>query len=242
MGMVDGKVAVITGATSGIGAKMAEVFVAEGAKVVIAGRRAVPGQQLAKQLGSVAQFIQVDVAKESDVKAMVDGAVARFGRLDCLVNNAGIPGPLCGIAELDMAEYDAAMSVLLRSVFLGIKHVAPVMIKQGQGSIINVASVAGNRTGYGGQTYSAAKAAVIHLTRCTAMELGEKNVRVNSISPGAIVTGIFGKAFGVSDDAADRTAAFSRTTSRSFSPFHAQAGPWTSPRPPYGLRVMHQAS
>jgi NAD(P)-dependent dehydrogenase (short-subunit alcohol dehydrogenase family) len=112
----------------------------------------------------------------------------------------------------------AAMSVLLRAMVLGIKYAAPIMIGQGQGSIVNVASIAGHRTGYAGATYSAAKAAVIHLTRCAAMELGEKNVRVNSISPGAIVTGIFGKAFGIADDAADRTAAVLDETFTKFQP------------------------
>jgi NAD(P)-dependent dehydrogenase (short-subunit alcohol dehydrogenase family) len=110
------------------------------------------------------------------------------------------------------------MSVLLRAVVLGIKYATPIMIGQGQGSIVNVASIAGHRTGYAGATYSAAKAAVIHLTRCAAMELGEKNVRVNSISPGAIVTGIFGKAFGIADDAADRTAAVLDETFTKFQP------------------------
>ena len=137
---------------------------------------------------------------------MVAGARDRFGRLDCLVNNAGVPGQGGSITELDVAEYDATMAVLLRGVFLGIKHAAPIMIKQGQGSIINIGSVAGSQAGYGTHAYSAAKAAVIHLTRCAAMELGPQNVRVNSISPGAIVTGIFGKGFGVPDDVADRTA------------------------------------
>ncbi|HME21103.1 MAG TPA: SDR family oxidoreductase [Acetobacteraceae bacterium] len=207
MGMLDGKVAIITGSTSGIGARAAELFVAEGANVIIAGRRAVRGQELAEKLGPTAHYIQTDVSKESDVVAMVAGASARFGRLDCLVNNAGVPGPGGSITELDVAGYDAAMAVLLRGVFLGIKHAAPIMMQQGQGSIINIGSVAGSQAGYGGYTYSAAKAAVIHLTRCMAMELGPRNVRVNSISPGAIVTGIFGKAFGVADDVADRTAA-----------------------------------
>jgi NAD(P)-dependent dehydrogenase (short-subunit alcohol dehydrogenase family) len=206
MGFLDGKVAIVTGSTSGIGARTAEVFVAEGAKVVISGRRAARGQELVERLGPATHFIQTDVSKESDVAALVAGAKARFGRLDCLVNNAGAPGPAGSIAELKVADYDAAMAVLLRGVLLGIKHAAPIMIQQGHGSIINIGSVAGSQAGYGGHVYSAAKAAVIHLTRCAAMELGPRNVRVNSISPGAIVTGIFGKACGVPDDVADRTS------------------------------------
>src|SRR5260370_28458979 len=146
MGMLDGKVAIITGATSGIGATTAKVFVAEGAKVVIAGRRTAAGQQLANELGSAAHFIQTDVAQETAVKAMVDEAVARYERLDCLVNNAGIPGPMSGLIDLDMAEHDAAMGVLLRRRVLGIKYAAPILIEQAQGSIINIARIAGHPT------------------------------------------------------------------------------------------------
>ena len=164
-------------------------------------------EELAEKLGPTAHYIQTDVSKKSDVVAMVAGATDRFGRLDCLVNNAGAPGPGGSITELDVAGYDATMAVLLRGVFLGIKHAAPIMMQPGQGSIINIGSVAGIQAGNGGHTYSAAKAAVIHLTRCAAMELGPRNVRVNSISPGAIVTGIFGKACGLPDDVADRTSA-----------------------------------
>jgi NAD(P)-dependent dehydrogenase (short-subunit alcohol dehydrogenase family) len=157
------------------------------------------------------------VANEPEVKAMVDCAVATYGRLDCLVNNAGGPPPRSGtgegdptsrgsIATLDMEEYDAAMGVLLRGVVLGMKHAAVVILRRGSGSIINIASVAGSRTGYGGLADSAAKAVVIHLSRCVAMELGEKGIRVNSISPGGILTGIFGKAFGLPGEVADWTS------------------------------------
>jgi NAD(P)-dependent dehydrogenase (short-subunit alcohol dehydrogenase family) len=105
-----------------------------------------------------------------------------------------------------MEEYDATMAAMLRGVVLGMKHAAGVMLRQGNGSIMNIASVAGLRTGYGLLTYSAAKAAVIHLTRFVAVELGEKGIRVNSISPGAILTGIFGKYLGLPDEIADRTS------------------------------------
>lgn len=218
MGMLDGKVAIITGGTSGIGERTAELFVREGAKVVIAGRRADVGERVANRIGPAAYFIRTDVASEADVKAMVDCAVAQFGRLDCLVNNAGVAGPLCAIADLDLSDYDAAMNILLRGVFLGIKYAAPVMVRQGTGSIVNVASIAGHQSGYSGQVYAAAKAAVIHLSRCIAAELGEKNVRVNSLSPGAILTGIFGKAFGVEDNLADRTASVLEEDFAKFQP------------------------
>jgi NAD(P)-dependent dehydrogenase (short-subunit alcohol dehydrogenase family) len=203
MGALEGKVAVVTGATSGIGAKTAERFVAEGAKVVIAGRRHAEGEALARRLGSHAIFIRADVAEEAQVKAMIERAVASFGRLDCLFNNAGTPGRMTGIADVDMAHFDATMNVHVKGVVLGMKHAAPVMSRQGSGSIINTGSVGGLRAGTSPHIYAAAKAAVIHLTRCVAIELAGHGVRVNSISPGAIVTGIFAKGAGVADSAAD---------------------------------------
>ena len=208
MGRLQGKVAVITGATSGIGLRTAEVFVTEGAKVVIAGRRAAEGEALAAQLGAACHFRQTDVTEEDQVRALINEAVERFGRLDCLFNNAGGPAQTGGIETLEADRFDAAMATLLRSVMLGMKHAAPIMRQQGSGSIINNGSIAGRLAGFSSSlVYGAAKAAVIHLTKCVAMELGESGIRVNSISPGAIATGIFGKALGLSAGAADATAA-----------------------------------
>ncbi|MDP2626121.1 MAG: glucose 1-dehydrogenase [Candidatus Rokubacteria bacterium] len=207
MGKLDGKVAIVTGGTSGIGRRTAEVFVEEGASVVIAARREDLGREITAALGPRASFMRTDVTREADVQALVVHAVARFGRLDCLFNNAGGPAPAGGIETLPLDRFDAAIAVLLRSVMLGMKHAAPVMKKQGSGSIINNGSVAGVRAGFSSSMiYGAAKAAVIHLTRCVAMELGERGVRVNSISPGAIATGIFGKVAGLPDEAAEKTA------------------------------------
>jgi NAD(P)-dependent dehydrogenase (short-subunit alcohol dehydrogenase family) len=207
MGKLDGKVAIITGATSGIGLRTAEIFVAEGARTVIAGRRQGEGEALAKRLGANCVFRRTDVTDEAEVKALIDAAIQRFGRLDCLFNNAGGPAPTGGIEDIPAAGFDAAIALLLRSVVFGMKHAAPVMRRQGGGSIINNGSIAGTRAGYSSSIiYGCAKAAVIHLTRCVAMELGESNIRVNSISPGAIVTGILGKALGLSVEAAERTA------------------------------------
>ncbi len=200
---LEGKVAVITGGTSGIGARTAEVFVAEGAKVVIAGRRKERGERLAQKLGDTASFIRTDVSVEADVKAMVDHAVDRFGRLDCLMNNAGRGSQFAAIADADLEQFDAVIAVHLRAVLAGMKYAARVMAVQGTGSIINVASVNGTRAGLGGHYYSAAKAAAIHLTRCAAIELGEKGIRVNSLSPGMIATGAFGKYMGMQSDEAD---------------------------------------
>jgi len=205
VGRLDGKVAIITGGTSGIGARTVEVFVAEGARVVIAGRTVEKGARLADALGDNALFVQTDVSKEAEVEEMVAKAVEHFGQLDVLFNNAGIPGPNEPISHLSWEGYRTAMDVLVGGVLMGMKHASREMKRQGSGSIINCASVAGHRSGFGDHIYSAAKAAVIHVTRTVAMELGERGIRVNSISPGAILTPIFGKAMGMSTSDADGT-------------------------------------
>jgi NAD(P)-dependent dehydrogenase (short-subunit alcohol dehydrogenase family) len=203
MGILQDKIAVISGGTSGIGARTAELFVSHGAKVVIGGRRQETGQRLAERLGASAVFVRADVAVEAEVKAMIGVAVERFGRLDCLFNNAGVPSQRGGVADLDLDSFDAAMAIHLRGTLAGIKHAAPVMVEQASGSIINTASINGVRAGLAGIDYCVAKAAVIHLTRCVAVELGEKGIRVNCISPGPVATGIFAKSGGLDADAAD---------------------------------------
>jgi NAD(P)-dependent dehydrogenase (short-subunit alcohol dehydrogenase family) len=207
MPRLQGKIAIVTGATSGIGRKTAEIFVAEGAKVVTCGRRAELGRALEQQLGrDVCIFVEADVTKEADVERVIGTCVEHWGRIDCLFNNAGGPAPVGGIETIPVDGFDAAMATLVRSVMLGMKHAAPVMMKQQSGSIINNGSVAGLRTGLSSSIiYSAAKAAVIHLTKTVAMQLGEQNVRVNSISPGGVATGIFAKALGAGANA-DATA------------------------------------
>jgi NAD(P)-dependent dehydrogenase (short-subunit alcohol dehydrogenase family) len=202
MGVLDGKVAIVTGGTSGIGERIAEVFVEEGAKVVVAARRQEEGRALEKRLG--VRFIRTDVASEADVKAMIDFAVKAFGRVDCLVNNAGIPSPMVSITEIDVATIDQLMAVNVRGVLLGIKHVAPVMLAQKAGSIVNISSVAALRGGVSGHIYSATKGAVLAVARSAAAELGEKGIRVNCVTPGAIVTGIFAKNAGVEGSKADK--------------------------------------
>jgi len=205
MGKLDGKVAIVTGATSGIGLRTAELFVAEGARVAIAGRRRAEGDAIAKRLGAACIFQQTDVTKEDQFKTLIGRAVTAFGRVDCLFNNAGGPAPTGSVEDIPTDGFDAAFALLVRSVMLGMKHVAPIMRRQRTGSIINNGSIAGIQAGYSSSlVYGAAKAAVIHLTRCVAMELGESNVRVNSISPGGIATGILGKALGLSVEAAER--------------------------------------
>lgn len=205
MGMLDGKVAIVTGATSGIGARTAALFVEEGAKVVFTGRRKPEGEALAAKLGSSGRFIQADATVEDDWKRVIGETTKAFGKLDVVFNNAGGPAPTGSIASVPVDGFDQAMALLVRSVMLGMKHAAPIMMKQRSGSIINNGSIAGHLAGYStSMVYGAAKAAVNHLTRCVAMELGEHNVRVNSVSPGAIATGILAKALGAEAGKADQ--------------------------------------
>ena len=195
MGRLDGKVAVVTGGASGMGRATVELFLREGARVLVADLNAENGRALLGKLGTDAgfterlDFLRVDVALETEVVAMLARVRERFGRLDVLFNNAGVGGAFGPITEIAVEDWDFTQAVLLRSVFLGIKHGARILIEQGQGgSIINTASIAGLRGGGGPQAYSAAKAGVINLTQTTAVELAQHRVRVNAICPGVIVT------------------------------------------------------
>jgi NAD(P)-dependent dehydrogenase (short-subunit alcohol dehydrogenase family) len=205
------KVALITGGASGIGEGTVRLFAREGASVVIADILDEQGQRLAAELGARAAYVHTDVSREPDVQNAVAEAVKRFGRLDCIFNNAGFGGVGGRIEAVDIAGFDQTIGVLLRGVLLGMKHAAPVMKRQGSGSIVSTASVAGLQAGYGPHIYSAAKAAVVHLTRSVAMELGESGVRVNCICPGGIATPIFGEAVGVSGAEAARVAETMKT-------------------------------
>jgi NAD(P)-dependent dehydrogenase (short-subunit alcohol dehydrogenase family) len=198
-----GKVALITGGASGIGEATVRLFLGEGASVTIADIQDERGTRLAGELGERAAYIHTDVSREPDVEAAVAATVRRFGRLDCIFNNAGYGGVGGRIEAVSIAGFDETIGVLLRGVLLGMKHAAPVMKRQGGGSIISTASIAGLQAGFGPHVYSAAKAAVIQLTRTVAMELGEHNVRVNCICPGGIATPIFGKGLGMSAEDAD---------------------------------------
>ncbi|MBC8497876.1 glucose 1-dehydrogenase [Candidatus Bathyarchaeota archaeon] len=202
-GKLEGRVALITGGASGIGEATARLFVEEGAKVLVTDVQDERGQALTDALGPNAVYLHVDVSLEDDVEQAVRHANETFGRLDCMFNNAGIAGAVGPIEEVSVEAFDETIGVLLRGVFLGIKHAATVMKARGTGSIINTASVAGIRTGYGNHIYSAAKAGVIQLTRSTAMELGESGVRVNCICPGFIATPMIGRARGLSVEEAD---------------------------------------
>ncbi len=189
-GRLDGKVALITGATSGIGEATLRLFVEEGAKVLFTGRSREKGAQLQEQLGENAAFVRADVLHEEQIKVAVDAAVERFGRLDVLFNNAGGP-TRGGVEDVTLDDFDHAMRLLLGSVVFGIKHAAPIMKEQKSGAIINNSSVAALRTHMGGYLYSAAKAGVTQLSKLAGIELGPYGVTVNTISPGGIATPIF---------------------------------------------------
>lgn len=203
MGVLEGKVAVITGAASGIGAATARLFVAEGASVVLADIQDSRCERMVEELGPATSFHHTDVTAEADVRGAVEHAVEKFGRLDCMFNNAGRGHAEGSIDTLTPELFREVTDLLLGGVAFGMKHAVPVMKAQKSGSIINTASVAGLGVGYGGNMYSASKAAVIHLTRVVANEVGEDNVRVNAIAPGAIPTAIFGRVAGMDQDAAE---------------------------------------
>ena len=203
MSRLANKVALITGGASGIGEGTVRLFAREGASVVIADILDDNGARLAGELGARAAYVHTDVSREADVQGAVAETVRRFGRLDCIFNNAGFGGVGGRVEAIDIAGFDQTIGVLLRGVLLGMKHAAPVMKRQGGGSIISTASVAGLTAGFGPHVYSAAKAAVIQLTKTVAMELGEHNIRVNCICPGAIATPIFGKGLGMSAEQAE---------------------------------------
>jgi len=208
MGRLDGKRAVITGAASGIGEATARMFVAEGATVVLADTDELRGKRIAAELGDTARFIATDVSREADVELAVATSVEVFGGLDVMFNNAGVPGSTGSIEDIDIDTWDRTIAVHLRGVFLGIRAAARIMCPQGRGSIINTSSVAASRANMAGHDYSAAKAAITHLTETTANELGEQGVRVNAVCPGAIATSIFGRAAGLDSEEAQRTVDF----------------------------------
>jgi NAD(P)-dependent dehydrogenase (short-subunit alcohol dehydrogenase family) len=185
---LDGKVAVITGGANGIGRTTAEVFVEEGARVVVADIDDEAGEALIAQLGEAAAFRHTDVSEAQSVQAAVELAVAHFGALHVMVNNAGIASSFRRLMSDDLRDFERVMAVDLYGVMVGTQQAARRM--GGGGSINNITSIAGISPGVGLSTYRAAKAGVIHFTRCAAIELAELGIRANVIAPGNISTDI----------------------------------------------------
>lgn len=188
-GAFAGKVALITGATSGIGRATAELFAARGARVAFCGRREALGREVEaviRKAGGEAFYMRADVRDEAQVKAFVEATVARYGRLDIAFNNAGIDKPPAPIAETDTGGFDDLIATNLRGVFLAMRHELPQLV-QTRGAIVNMASIGGRHAFPNIVGYGAAKAAVIHMSRAAAQEYGPA-VRVNAIAPGPIET------------------------------------------------------
>jgi NAD(P)-dependent dehydrogenase (short-subunit alcohol dehydrogenase family) len=225
MGKLAGKHAVITGAASGIGEATARLFAAEGATVILADVDEQRGKRLADELGDRTALVATDVSSEADVDRAVGASVEHFGGLDVMFNNAGVPGSSGSIEDIEVAAWDHTLGVHLRGVFLGIRAAARIMRPQGHGSIINTASVAAFRANYAGHDYSAAKAAIRHLTVTTANELGEHGVRVNAVCPGATATAIFGRAAGLDAEQAQRTIPFMTAALSNSAPMPRAAQP-----------------
>lgn len=191
MAELSGKVAIVTGGANGLGRATAELFVEEGAQVVIADVDAERGEDVAVKLGGAAAFKRTDVASADEIQELVDFAVARFGGLHVMVNNAGIPSSM-GVRFLDdeLKDFHRVMDVNLFGVMVGSQRAARHMVKHGGGSIINTTSIAGISAGGGVMSYRVSKAAVIHFTRSLAIDLADHGIRVNCIAPGLIPTDI----------------------------------------------------
>ena len=190
---LENQVAVVTGGARGIGAGIVKRFAQEGARVVFSDLLNEEGKGFEEELGKNVAFYQADTASASDTEALMNFAVERFGRLDCLVNNAGAGGESGPIAQTSVEGFDRSIALLLRGPFLGIKYAVPRM--QSGGTIINIASVNGMVAGFAPHAYTAAKFGVIGLTKSVALELAERGIRVNAICPGGTATWIWAPVY-----------------------------------------------
>ena len=189
---LENQVAVVTGGARGLGAGIVSRFVEEGARVVFSDLLNEKGKALEEEFGKNVAFYRADATSAPDTEALMDFAVQRFGRLDCVVNNAGTGGVRGPIAEIPVEGFDQSIALLLRGPFLGIKYAVPHM--KG-GTIINIASISGITAGYSPHVYTAAKFGIVGLTKSVALELAEQGIRVNAICPGKMATYIWARVY-----------------------------------------------
>ena len=222
-----GKIAIVTGGASGLGYATVEKFIAEGAQVLIADLDDVRGEELAAACGDSARFERVDVADSGQMRDLIASAVDEFGGLHIMVNNAGIASTMHqSFLEDDLADFDRVMAVNLRGVMLGTREAARHMSAAGGGSIVNVSSIGGIQAGGGVMTYRASKAAVLHFTKCAAIELAQYGIRVNCIAPGSIPTPIMeSSAKQMSEEARDAFVKAMRQTMRTNRPLERDGTP-----------------
>ena len=219
------KVAVITGACSGIGLATTELFLAEGAQVVAADVQDEVGQQLQKQYPGQLQFAHCDVTRLDELRAAIDSAVTHFGGLDILFSNAGRIGTMAGVQAFHPEAWDDTQNLLLRSVAAGASYAVPHMVKRGAGAIVNTSSISALQAGYAPLAYSVAKAGVLHYTRVAAAELSALNIRINAVVPGFIATRIFGGLFGMDAQASQDLAERVRDHSSAANPIGRSGDP-----------------
>ncbi len=209
MATLDNKVALVTGATSGIGRAAALALGTAGAKVVFSGRREDKGEETTKiirDVGAECLFVRSDVSSEEDIKALVKKTVEIYGRLDCAFNNAGIDPPTKPLHEQQLEDFDKVMAINVRGVFLCMKHEIQQMLSQGSGVIVNTSSVGGLVGFLGMSPYNASKHAVMGLTRAAALDYAKQGIRINAVNPGLIETGMSDRAINQMDVTADDLA------------------------------------
>lgn len=200
---LNGKIAMITGAASGIGLASVETFIDKGANIIAADLQTEAGQALEARFGSDrVRFFECDVTSDADLQNALDKGSEAFGGLDILFNNAGSGGTPTSVEDLDLEGYDKTMALLLRSVFAATKFAIPHLKKRGGGAVINTSSISAVCAGYAPITYSVAKKGVAHFSKLAASELAAHKIRVNAILPGFIATSIFGNSLGLAKDAA----------------------------------------